>query len=358
MDTAPSLPPSAPAATVRDIAKKTGVNPATVSRALRNHPNVAPATRTRILAEAQKAGYRSNALVNALMAQVRQRHRLKPTGEVVAYLTSSRTEDAWRELPSHMQQFEGAREQARQFGFDLQPMWLGSQCDRSAQAARMLRARGIRGSLLAPVPLDHRSMQIDWSEHAVVSIGYSFRQVALHRAVHDCVSLAFACYSQLRKMGHRRIGLAINTDGSNRVRHLWLAGFLMAQRVHGDDRTEPLLLADYSHKDPAPFRCWLDGQAPDAVIGIWPDVQLDWIRDCGARVPEDVSYASLDPGNRTGQLAGMLQDNHGVGTAAIDLLASQLFRNEIGIPKTPTVTMIEGIWVDGPTVARRKQAKH
>jgi DNA-binding LacI/PurR family transcriptional regulator len=338
---------------VRDIAKKTGVNPATVSRALRNHPNVAPATRTRILAEAQKAGYRSNALVNALMAQVRQRQRLRPTGEVVAYLTSCRTEDDWRRLPSHMQQFEGARDQAQQFGFNLQPMWLGDQCNRSRQVARMLRARGIRGSLLAPVPLDHRSMEIDWNEHSVVSIGYSFQQMALHRAVHNHVSLIFACYSELLKTGYRRIGLAMYTDGSNRVRHLWLAGFLMAQRVHGNDRTEPLLLTGCSHKTPGPFRHWLKEQTPDAIIGIWPDVQLDWIRACGVRVPEDVSYASLDVGNRSRHFAGMLQDNRSVGAAAMDLLASQLFRNEIGLPSTPRVIQIEGIWIDGPTVTRR-----
>ncbi|MDR1280389.1 MAG: hypothetical protein LBK99_06165 [Opitutaceae bacterium] len=45
----------------------------------------------------------------------------------------------------------------------------------------------------------------------------------------------------------------------------------------------------------------------------------------------------------------MEQDNHTIGVAVMDLLASQLFLNDIGIPKIPTTTLVEGIWRDGPT---------
>lgn len=312
---------------------------------------MAAATRDRVLAAAQAAGYQKNPLVNALMTQVRKRHRLKPTGEVVAYLTSHDTEDDWKRHPSHVHQFEGARDQARQLGFDLQPVWLGNRGGQSRQVARMLAARGMRGSILAPIGIDHRTLELDWTGHVVVSTGYSFRQVSLHRAVHDHIGLVRACYEHLRKLGYRRIGLTISEQDNARVKHLWHTGAAGAAAVHGGAEVRPLIFASY--EDSSAFRKWLRSKKPDAVIGIWLDQQIDWMNEAGLRVPEDAAYATLDVGDRVGTIAGMQQDHRGVGAAAMDLLASQLFRNEIGIPQTPTVTMIEGTWVDGPTVARR-----
>ncbi|AHF91206.1 transcriptional regulator [Opitutaceae bacterium TAV5] len=340
------------APTVRELAAQLGISHTTVAFALRNSARVSVETRRLVQAAAHKAGYRKNPLVNALMAQVRQRQRLQPTGEVVAYLTSCDTEDDWRRHPSLVQQFDGARKRARELGFDLQPVWMGTVGEHSRQTARVLTARGVRGSVLAPIGINHRTLELDWTEHAVVTIGYSFRQVSLHRAVHDNVNLAMSCYSHLRKTGYRRIGMAMHALDDERVRHLWLTGCLGAQRVHGGEPVEPLLFPDYT--DPAAFRKWFACEKPDAVISIWQDQPLGWMRENGIGVPEDAGYATLDVVDRVGQIAGMLQDNRGVGAAAMDLLASQLFRNEIGIPQTPTVTMIEGTWVDGPTVARRE----
>lgn len=340
-----------PLPTIRELSTQLGLSTATISRALRRHASVAPATRDRILAAAAKAGYHPNALVNALMTQVRKSKRLKPTGEVVAYLTSHPTENDWRRHPSHLQQFEGASLRAEELGFQLQPFWLGDRGGNSRQLARMLFARGVRGSLLAPITVDHQTLELDWTNHAVVSIGYSFQQVVLHRTVHDNVSLMAACYSQLRKLGHERIGLAMHRYDSSRVRHLWVTGYLGSQWQHGGRRLAPLLFDDYNN--PASFRRWLKTARPDAVIGVWQDLPLTWMRKGGVNVPDDISYATLDLGDRVGNIAGMLQDNHGIGAAAMDLLAGQLFRNEIGIPATPKITMVEGTWMDGPTVTRR-----
>lgn len=342
------MPPAPPS--IRELAARLGVSRTTVSLALRRHPSVAPETSARILAEAKKSGYHSNALVNALMSQVRNRKRIKPTGEVLAYLTSHASEDDWKRHPSHVQQFEGAQKRAEELGFRLQPFWLGDRGVGSRQLARVLFARGVRGSLLAPIHIDHHTLELDWDGHAIVTIGYSFRQVALHRAVHDNISLVTACHDQIRKLGHSRIGLALHRTDNSRVRHLWATGFL-GQRQFDGEHIEPLLFDSF--EDAGPFLRWLDHTRPQAVISIWQDLPLTWMREAGIKVPKEISYATLDLGDRVGKIAGMLQDNHGIGSAAMDLLAGQLFRNEIGIPATPKITMIEGTWMDGPTVARR-----
>lgn len=342
------MPPSTP--NIRELAASLGLSIATVSRALSHSGGVSVATRERVVAAAAKAGYQSNALVNALMSQVRQKKRLKPTGEVVAYLTSFAKENDWRWHPSHARQFEGAKQRAEELGFQLQPFWMGEGGVNSRQIARVFSARGVRGSLLAPIGVGHHTLELDWAHHAVVAIGYSFRQAALNHAVHDNISLVAACHSHLRKLGYARIGLVLHRNDNARVRHLWVAGF-MGQWQHGGQRLEPLLLDNYD--DGAPFLRWLKKIKPDAVIGIWSDHPLAWMREAGVRVPDDIGYATLDLGDRAGKIAGMLQDNHAIGAAAMDLLAGQLFRNEIGVPSSPKITIVEGTWMDGPTVARR-----
>lgn len=338
-----------PPPSIRELAAKLGVSRTTVSLALRRHPDVAPATRDRIIAAAKEAGYHSNALVKALMTQVRNRKRLKPTGEVLAYLTSHTTENDWRRHPSHVQQFEGARERAEELGFQLQPFWLGDMGAHSRHLARVLEARGVRGSLLPPIGVAHHTLELNWAEHAVVCIGYSFQQIALNRAVHDTISLVGACHSHLRKLGHDRIGLVLHKTDNSRVRHLWVTGYL-GQWQHGVEQIPPLLLERYEDSDS--FREWVGRVRPHAIIGIWQDQPLSWLPDMGLRVPDDISYATLDLGDRVGKIAGMMQDHHGVGAAAMDLLAGQLFRNEIGIPATPKIIMVEGTWMDGPTATR------
>ncbi|EIQ01809.1 transcriptional regulator [Opitutaceae bacterium TAV1] len=337
--------------TTRDLARQLGLSVATVSRALSNAVDVSAATRERVRAFARQAGYRPNALVNALMTQVRQHQRLQPTGEVVAYLTSFATENDWRRHPSHMQQFEGAEQRAREFGFTLRPMWLGPSGIQSRAAARILHARGIRGSLLAPLPATHHTLHLDWEHHATVAIGFSLRQVAPNRVAHDHMHIAFSCYLNLRKLGYARIGLVIPEADNTRGKHLWSTGVLGCQFIHGGRRIPPCLLPDY--ETPQPFHDWFEHHRPDALIGIWQDFPLRWLRERGVRVPEEVGYATLDVGGRLGQLAGMKQANHDLGMAAVDLLAGQLFRNETGLPQTPTVTQIEGTWEDGPTVRRQ-----
>jgi LacI family transcriptional regulator len=79
---------------------------------------------------------------------------------------------------------------------------------------------------------------------------------------------------------------------------------------------------------------------------------LVWLRNLRQRVPQDVGFVNLvkRPGD---QVAGIDHNARAIGSAAIDLIASQLQRNEHGIPAVPKVVHISGEWVDGPTV--RKQ---
>jgi LacI family transcriptional regulator len=48
-------------------------------------------------------------------------------------------------------------------------------------------------------------------------------------------------------------------------------------------------------------------------------------------------------------VTGINQNLPLIGATAIDILASQLYHNEQGLPQRPVFSMIEGHWVDGGT---------
>ncbi len=53
-------------ATIKDIAKKLGISPSTVSRALKNHPDISEETKKKVLETARKLNYRPNLLAQRL----------------------------------------------------------------------------------------------------------------------------------------------------------------------------------------------------------------------------------------------------------------------------------------------------
>jgi LacI family transcriptional regulator len=341
--------PSSP--TVREIARQLDLSTATVSYALRHHPCVAQETMKRVQEAAKAAGYRPNAMVNALMTKVRQKSvRTRPRGEVVAFLHAYEKEDGWADTPSLKLQYEGARERAGELGFDVQPFWLGHRGDQSGKTARILRARGIRGAIIAPVPItDMRPLELDWQAISFMAISYTFSQRPVHRVVHHHFRGITGCFTHLRKLGYKRIGLA--TLREDNMEHIWIAGFLASQQIHRAARLPILVMDDTMNPDN--FQKWRARHKPDALITVhnW----LGWLRKLGLRPPEDIGYASLDIGTvGVGGVAGTLQDNAGMGATAVAMVASSLLHNEIGLSIKPTITMIDGEWVDGPTLCSQQ----
>lgn len=341
---------------IRDLAARLGISRSAVSMALRNHPRVSETTRHRVQAEAQRLGYRPNALVTALMAQIRTR-RVKRSGETIAFLTAYETRDEWRKRMPFAGTFEGARDQAERLGYRLEHYWLGNLGGNSRHTARILRARAVRGAIIAPVPLDLQPLELDWQSQFTVAIGYSFAQHSLHRVNHNQFNIILSCYQNLRNLGYQRIGLAIPKESDARVHHFWMAGFYTSQQIHGGEPLPVLWFEDW-HDLPSErkrFLKWHRIQKPDAILGILPDNPLRWMREEGVRVPRRTAYASLDlDAALVGEVAGALQNVHASGAAAVDLVVAGLNRNEHGIPQNPQLLLMDATWSNGRSAPKRE----
>ena len=324
--------------TIRSLAVQLGVSHATVSMALRNHPLISTATRERVQAHARKMNYRGNILVSALLTQVRRR-RVNATGEVIAMLIEG---SGLEHAPVVAAVWEETRRRARQMGLKLELFPLGHRGRDAASVGRVLFNRGIRGLILAPMPLDMVPVEIDWSLYAVVAVGYSFQQKEMNRVAHAHFSGLLTCYRELRAAGWARIGCVLGYAEDERTRHYWQAAALCAPRVHGGAAIPPLMMDET--RSEAVFDKWFRRYKPAAVIGNQPDYVLAWLQRRGLRVPADVGYASLDLAPDA-KVAGMFQSWERVFSAAVDQLAGELSRNEFGLPSEPSTTLVEGVWI-------------
>ncbi len=352
---APPRPTSNPP-TLREIARRAGVSHTTVSLALRNHPSIPEATRERLRHLADDLGYRSNVLVSALMSQVRlKQHKSGP--EIVGFLTGGPTPDEWKNHSASVGFYEGARRRALQLGMRIEPFWLGPGGAHSAATCRMLRARAIRGNLITPFAVPVYDHELDWPHLICVGLGYVFNHHALHRATHNHFRGAFLAFEELARRGYRRIGLMLDRDQNRRVNYGWLGGYLAAQNTHASPRLEPLLTTQ--GQELAELKTWMKQAQPDAVIGFGPGQYLA-LTQLGYKVPHDVAYAALDVEQmrlaHVDEVAGINQNLPLIGATAIDILASQLYHNELGLPQRPVYSMIQGYWVSGHTAPMRPKA--
>ena len=339
---------------IRQIARRLDMSHTTVSLALRGHPRISLETRERVRALADELGYRPNALVSALMRQVRSNRRIV-SSETLGFLTGGVTADHWRKHRTIVENFEGAKAQAESLGFKLEPFWLGPRGRDAHTGAKILRTRGIRGAILAPLPVPHETIDLDWDHTAVVSVGYSFIQVPLHRAAHHHVNGMLTLYKELRALGYGRIGLAVTAQDMIRVQHYWLAGLLTGQYVYGGEPIAPMTFKDGSERQKL-FE-WREAQNPDVIVSIGWDAYR-WLQEKRLRIPADVAFAHLGLDGVYAGIAGIDQKSKSIGAAAIDLLVGQIYRNEHHIPKQPKIMLLDGQWVPGKSAPEVKNMSH
>jgi LacI family transcriptional regulator len=335
--------------TLREIARRAGVSHTTVSLSLRNHPSIPTETRERVRVLADELGYRSNVLVSALMSQVRlKQHKSAP--EVVGFLTGGLTPNDWNNHSASVGFFEGARRRAQKLGIRVEPFWLGPGGSAAAATCRMLHARAIRGILITPFPVPVYLHELDWSRLICVGFGYVFNEHALHRATHNHFRGAFIAYQNLARLGYKRIGLMLDRDENRRVNYSWLGGYMAAQHTSLGERLEPLLTTATDKAQV--LKGWLRKSRADAVIGFGPNQFLSLTAQ-GCRIPQDLAFAALDVEQarlaHVEEVSGINQNFPLIGATAVNILASQLYHNEQGLPSHPVLSMIEGHWSAGRT---------
>ena len=337
--------------TLKDIAKASGVSVMTVSRVLRKQANISPETQQKVQTVADKLGYRPNPMISALMTY-RRAGRAERDYSTLGYITNFPTRDGWKHNNLYKQFFQGASESADRHGYRLEEFWLREPGMSSERLSKVLYYRNVSGIIVAPLPASHGHLRLDWDKFSAVTFGYSLAAPSLHRAVnHQFRSMALAM-RQLRKLGYRRIGFAMSASFDSRVDHQWSGSFVVEQRRSPASDQVPLHIVEDKNWTAKNFAAWFCKHQPDVIISQQTEV-LDWLREMGKRVPEDVGFVHTNCQDKSGEFAGIYQNGKVVGEVAVDFLVGMVQRNERGVPELAHSVLVDGTWVDGKTV--RKQ---
>ncbi|MDQ3545141.1 MAG: LacI family transcriptional regulator [Verrucomicrobiota bacterium] len=338
----------ADAPTIRTLAKLAGVSSATVSLALRNHPRIRPQVRERIQQIAKEAGYRPNAIVSHLIAQVRASRRASYQSTLGAVFTTK--DPGHLEVPTFKEWITACEMRAFQLGYSFDKFVLLQSGISPERLIKILDARGIKGLFkLGPFVRGAIPPEFDiiWNRSATIVLGARPVRPALSAVMNDQFSTVGQAVEEVIRLGYERVGLCVSAQIEDIVEHRFLGGFLAARNRLQCAHKLPAY--EFDRDDKKSFRRWLKEHQPDVILTLHPTIR-DWLEEMKITVPDDIGLVHLDLHAGLKDWAGMRQNNEQIGIAAVDMLVGQLHRNEFGPPPFQKCMFIEGTWVDGETV--------
>lgn len=342
--------------TMSTIAAKAGVSKNTVSLALRHDPQIPAATRSRIEKIARELGYAKNPVVSQLMTELRKAH---PAGyrRTFALLNANADPQAFTRHPTVPDYVAGCRRRADQLGYKLDEFWLHDPELYGERLNRILRARGIRGVIVAGLMRENRlptRFSVTWQHHAVVVTGVRTHEPTLSFACVDHHALVLEAMERARLLGYRRPALVLERAIDELVDGRFGAGFWVGQRTLPDAERVPAFLdVELARGEPGRFHLWYRTHRPDIILTLHTVVR-EWLSTMGVQAPRDVGLVQLERRRGCADWSGMEQHNDLTGEAAVDMVVSLLHNSEtVGLPASPRATLVGASWSAGSTTAGR-----
>ncbi|MDF3131209.1 LacI family DNA-binding transcriptional regulator [Kiritimatiellaeota bacterium B1221] len=331
---------------MQTIADVIGCSKNTVSCALRNDSRISDKMKAEVRRVAKELGYRPNPLVSAHMQSLRKTHASAQAVNL-AFLHSSAGEERWKERSFSVELFRGAEERASSLGYQLTPVWGAAPNMSSARLGSILKARGVRG-LLIPLVEDTRLLrELNWDDFASAAMGFSLSDPPLHRAATFYQHAVPDALQYLQQAACARLGIIYSPKLKQQFDFAWEAGAAIAAAQCRHQKV-PMYILRRDRIQPQSLLKWLRQYQIDGLISAGTR-GIGWtVGKIREQLPAAFRHLSvlaerweMDEGFVSGYYD---RDWAGIGAAAVDLVVSQLYRNEYGIPAKQKTLLIEGEW--------------
>lgn len=341
--------------TMADVAKSAGVSSSAVSLALRHHPSIPEATRTRIESIASQIGYRPNPMVSALMEEIRRRNNSTSMNVcALAFVDLHDTEHPSYRKILYDRYFQGARERGSQLGYNVEKFNLLEPGMAVQRLTHILKSRGIDGIILAPLPDTNETLEIDWGKFSVVSLSHTLTTPLSICTHHHYANMELAL-QKVHSMGYTQPGFCTSYVWDQRVRGLYSAAFLHSHFLKHSVSKPPSIFFFKQTDFTSRFQAWIKRIKPDVLIsGAGPPI-FEALDSLGLKVPDDIGFVTFSRWGDHAKSAGIDELPEDVGAMALDAVAAQLQRNERGLPPFQKIIMREGAWRDGTSVRDQKK---
>jgi DNA-binding LacI/PurR family transcriptional regulator len=338
---------------IQSIADQLGVSKATVSRALRGLPGHKTETKERILAAANALGYKSHPILSAVMSSVRFK-RTTLVSPAIAEIHCQPWDYDREGNPDSLRR--SIHEQANTLGYQVAEFHWNEPGMKPERLLGIIRARGIRAVIFEHFmerEVDLRRLNLDGL--AMVSIGGALLHPKLHRVEVNHYGNLIKAIKFLQTRGYRRFGVIIPNVFERS------SDFKRSAALHSEDlNIAPKDLIPVFHRerhdDLDELAKWLEAHEPDCVLGVGKEIPAQ-LQQLGYPFPSTVGYAHLGWHSSYRGIAGMNPKWNSAGKVAVNLVVDQLTRNENGVPADPLWTLMEGEWVDGPSVRPAKPVR-
>lgn len=183
--------------TIKDVAKKAGVSPSTVSRVLSNNSRISRETSQRVRDVMEELGYHPNIMAKSLVSR---------TTESICVILPKPAEELFLNL-FFMELIRGIVTQANRSGYDVLISSGGSEQEEVEALSRLLKGKRVDGAILLYSRKDDQVVEFLTSNHyPFVLIGRSEKYPDILSVDNDNVQAAYDATKHLISLGHERIG--------------------------------------------------------------------------------------------------------------------------------------------------------
>ncbi|MEN3183808.1 MAG: LacI family DNA-binding transcriptional regulator [Atribacterota bacterium] len=274
--------------TIRDVAKKAGVSPMTVSRVINGRRGVSPRTRAKVLQAIEELGYVPNSLAQSFALQ-----RTKTIGLVITDITN----------PFFTTLARGVEDTAAKNHFSVIFCNTDEDPEKEALYLELLAGKRVDGVILAPASKKRHSLKSLLARGIPVVLVdrevEGLRHMDVDIVKGDSVYGAYILTKHLISLGHRRIGIIVGNRDISTAEDRVL-GYCQALEEAGIPLDESLIrFATYSEEGGYRETKSLLSQSnrPTAIFGGNNFIALGAmmaIRELGFSIPEDVALVCFE----------------------------------------------------------------
>lgn len=317
--------------TIKDIARILGISPSTVSRALKNHPDISDETKTAVNELALKLKYQPNAVALSL-----KHSRSNTIGviipEIVHYFFSS--------------VISGIEDVAYEAGFTVIICQSNEKYDREVANAKMLLSHRVDGVLVSvskeTTNFDHLTM-LQEGGLPLVFFDRIVPEITADQVIIDDEEAAYKATKHLIENGKKRIAhfagpqnLVIGRDRKE--------GYLRAIREAGL-QVDPQLIIDadtYEKALIATHHLLAMGNPPDGIFAtndLTAIGSMQALQKKGIKIPQEIGVVGFSDGRFSGitepNLTSVDQHGYEMGSVATEILLNRLLSPiETYVPQT------------------------
>lgn len=273
---------------LKDIAESAGVSVMTVSKALRDEPDISQATKVRIRDIADRAGYVPNNSARGLRTR-----RTQQFGLIISALSN----------PMYTRTFMAIEEQAHEMGYEIIVAQTLNNAEREAQCIRRLLARQVDGLFIRPVyrpdPTAQIYEELKTLKTPTIILGHRALFCSNFPNVEtDDMAAAKAVTEHLLDLGHRRIACFTGPIFAPWAQERY-EGYRRALTEHQIEVDEKLVFqAGATIEEGASAALQFIGEQPDATAIVAANDLVAFgtantLLDQGISIPGDLSMAGF-----------------------------------------------------------------